>query len=244
MKKAVIAFVVLGIVGAGGYGVYHHFFENTENRDTFVENGIIQEKKAHVLHGAGVDLEHYHYLEYPKDEDKIRFLFIGRVMREKGVDELFAAMSKLNKEGYDCELDVLGEMEENYADIIAQYEREGWLHYRGYQEDICPYVKKCHCFVLPSWHEGMANTNLECAACGRPIITSDIHGCKEAIIDKKTGFVVDKKDLDDLYRVMLEFINLSNSERCIMGKEGRKYMELHFDKKKVVKNTINLMSIT
>ena len=220
------------------------FFENTENRDTFVDNRIIQEKKAHVLPGAGVDLEHYHYLEYPKDEDKIRFLFIGRVMREKGVDELFAAMSKLNKEGYDCELDVLGEMEENYADIIAQYEREGWLHYRGYQEDIRPYVKKCHCFVLPSWHEGMANTNLECAACGRPIITSDIHGCKEAIIDKKTGFVVDKKDLDDLYRVMLEFINLSKSERCIMGKEVRKYMELHFDKKKVVKNTINLMSIT
>ena len=220
------------------------FFENTENRDTFVDNRIIQEKKAHVLPGAGVDLEHYHYLEYPKDEDKMRFLFIGRVMREKGVDELFAAMSKLNKEGYDCELDVLGEMEENYADIIAQYEREGWLHYRGYQEDVRSYVKKCHCFVLPSWHEGMANTNLECAACGRPIITSDIHGCKEAIIDKKTGFVVDKKDLDDLYRGILEFINLSNSERCIMGKEGRKYMELHFDKKKVVKNTINLMSIT
>ena len=118
------------------------------------------------------------------------------------------------------------------------------MHYRGYQEDVRSYVKKCHCFVLPSWHEGMANTNLECAACGRPIITSDIHGCKEAIIDKKTGFVVDKKDLDDLYRGMLEFINLSNSERCIMGKEGRKYMELHFDKKKVVKNTINLMSIT
>lgn len=220
------------------------FFENTENRDTFVDNGIIQEKKAHVLPGAGVDLEHYHYLEYPKDNEKTRFLFIGRVMREKGVDELFAAMSKLNKEGYDCELDVLGEMEENYADILAQYEREGWLHYRGYQEDIRPYVKKCHCFVLPSWHEGMANTNLECAACGRPIITSDIHGCKEAIVDKKTGFGVNKKDLDDLYRVMLEFINLSNSERCIMGKEGRKYMEIHFDKKKVVKNTINLMSIT
>lgn len=214
------------------------FFENTENRDTFVDNRIIQEKKAHVLPGAGVDLEHYHYLEYPKDEDKIRFLFIGRVMREKGVDELFAAMSKLNKEGYDCELDVLGEMEENYADIIAQYEREGWLHYRGYQEDVRSYVKKCHCFVLPSWHEGMANTNLECAACGRPIITSDIHGCLEAVEDGVTGYLIKKQNSEDLYEVMKRFVSLNYKERKNMGVAGRKRMEEMFDKKKVVTNTI------
>jgi glycosyltransferase involved in cell wall biosynthesis len=217
------------------------FFENTENRDTFVDNGIIQEKKAHVLPGAGVDLEHYHYLEYPKDEDKMRFLFIGRVMREKGVDELFAAMSKLNKEGYDCELDVLGEMEENYTDIIAQYEREGWLHFRGYQEDVRLYVKKCHCFVLPSWHEGMANTNLECAACGRPIITSDIHGCKEAIINNTTGLLFEKGSLEDLYYTFAKFIKLPNSDREKMGWLGRKHMEELFDKRKIVKETLEAL---
>lgn len=217
------------------------FFENTENRDTFVDNRIIQEKKAHVLPGAGVDLEHYHYLEYPKDEDKIRFLFIGRVMREKGVDELFAAMSKLNKEGYDCELDVLGEMEENYADIIAQYEREGWLHYRGYQEDIRPYVKKCHCFVLPSWHEGMANVNLECAACGRPIITSDIYGCKESVINNTTGLLFEKGNLNDLYYTLVEFVKLSNGDREKMGWLGRKHMEELFDKRKIVNETMEAL---
>lgn len=219
------------------------FFENTENRDTFVDNRIIQEKKSYVLSGAGVDLEHYHYLEYPKDEDKIRFLFIGRVMREKGVDELFAAMSKLNKEGYDCELDVLGEMEENYADIIAQYEREGWLHYRGYQEDIRPYVKKCHCFVLPSWHEGMANTNLECAACGRPVITSDIHGCLEAVEDGVTGYLVKKQNSEDIYEAMKRFTSLLHNERKNMGVAGRKRVEKLFDKKVVVAKTICKMSI-
>lgn len=219
------------------------FFENTENRDTFVDNRIIQEKKAHVLPGAGVDLEHYHYLEYPKDEDKIRFLFIGRVMREKGVDELFAAMSKLNKEGYDCELDVLGEMEENYADILAQYEREGWLHYRGYQEDIRPYVKKCHCFVLPSWHEGMANTNLECAACGRPVITSNISGCREAVIDCISGFLCKRKNSDDLVKVIEHFIQLSYQERKNMGLAGRMHMEEVFDKEKVVEETLKELTV-
>lgn len=219
------------------------FFENTENRDTFVDDEIIQEKKSHVLPGAGVDLEHYHYLEYPKDNEKTRFLFIGRVMREKGVDELFAAMSKLNKEGYQCELDVLGGMEENYADIIAKYEREGWLHYRGYQEDIRSYVKKCHCFVLPSWHEGMANTNLECAACGRPIITSDIHGCLEAVEDGVTGYLVKKQNSEDLYEVMKRFTSLLHNERKNMGVAGRKRMEKLFDKKVVVAKTICKMSI-
>lgn len=219
------------------------FFENTENRDTFVDNGIIQGRKTHVLPGAGVDLEHYHYLEYPKDEDKIRFLFIGRVMREKGVDELFAAMSKLNKEGYDCELDVLGEMEENYADILAQYEREGWLHYRGYQEDIRPYVKKCHCFVLPSWHEGMANTNLECAACGRPVITSNISGCREAVIDCISGFLYKRKNSDDLVKVVEHFIQLSYQERKNMGLAGRMHMEEVFDKEKVVEETLKELTV-
>ena len=214
------------------------FFENTENRDTFVDDGIIQEKKSHVLPGAGVDLEHYHYLEYPKDNEKTRFLFIGRVMREKGVDELFTAMSKLNKEGYHCELDVLGGMEENYADIIAKYEREGWLHYRGYQEDIRPYVKKCHCFVLPSWHEGMANTNLECAACGRPIITSNIPGCREAVENGISGYLIEVRNAKDLFLRLKRFLNISYSERKQMGISGRKQMELFFDKKKVVKESL------
>ena len=76
------------------------FFENVENRDIMVDMGIIPKEKTHVLAGAGVDLEHFHYAEYPKDTDTTRFLFIGRIMQAKGIDELFEAMKRLNQEGY------------------------------------------------------------------------------------------------------------------------------------------------
>ena len=217
------------------------FFENSENRDVIVNYGIVPLEKTQVLAGAGVDLEHFQYIEYPEECECTIFLFIGRVMREKGIDELFEAMRRLKQGGYNCSLDVLGGFEENYSSKIKKYEEEGWLHYQGYQDDVRPFIEKCHCFVLPSWHEGMANTNLECAASGRPVITSNIHGCLEAVIDGKTGYLAEKKSADDLYKTMKKFIQLSYKERKEMGLAGRRHIEAVFDKKKVVEETMSYL---
>ena len=92
--------------------------------------------------------------------------------------------------------------------------------------------------MLPSWHEGMANTNLECAASGRPVITSNIHGCLEAVEDGVSRYLCEKQNADDLYRVMKQFTKLSYNQRKAMGLAGRKHMEEVFDKKKVVEDTI------
>lgn len=214
------------------------FFENIENRDVLVDMGIVPEEKTHILAGAGVDLEYFKYLNYPKENTITKFLFIGRVMQEKGIDELFNAMKILDSEGYSCSLDVLGEFEENYLSKIQQYEKEGWLHYHGYQNDIKPFVKKCHCFVLPSWHEGMANSNLECAAMGRPVITSNIHGCLEAVDEGVSGFLCEKQNAGNLSDIMKKFIKLPYEKKIKMGIAGRKRMELLFDKRKIVDKTI------
>lgn len=216
------------------------FFENEENKNIFVGNKIIKEEQACRLNGAGVNLEKYKVSEYPNGE-KIKFLFMGRVMAEKGINELFDAMKRLVAEGINCELDVLGGYEENFKDIIEQYEAEGWLHYHGYQKDVRPFIAASHCFVLPSWHEGMANTNLECAASGRPVITSNIPGCMEAVEDGVSGFLCEKQNADDLYRVMKHFTELSYNERKAMGLAGRKRMEEIFDKRKVVAKTISYL---
>lgn len=213
------------------------FFENAENRQIFLEEHIVREQQTCLLNGAGVNLEHYQVTEYPAG-DETKFLYIGRVMQEKGVDELFAAMRKLVAEGYSCALDVVGMYEEDYKETIAQGKAEGWLHYHGFQKDVRPFIENCHCFVLPSWHEGMANTNLECAASGRPVITSNIHGCLEAVEDGVTGFLCEKQNADDLCRVMKQFTELSYSQREAMGHAGRNRMEEIFDKKKVVEETI------
>ena len=218
------------------------FFENSGNRQVFLDEGIVAENKTCLLSGAGVNLEHYAYVPYP-EAGTTRFLFVGRVMKEKGVEELFAAMERLNAEGADCCLDVLGGYEENYADTIQNYEQQGWLHYHGYVTDVRPFIEKAHCFVLPSYHEGMANTNLECAAMGRPLITSDIPGCKEAVLDGVSGLLCEPQNADSLYEVMKHFLSLSSEIRAQMGCVGRSHMEAVFDKKKVVMETIVALSL-
>lgn len=216
------------------------FFENEGDRQIFIREKIVKEEQTHRLNGAGVNIEKYQVVDYPQG-NKFKFLFMGRVMAEKGIDELFEAMRKIISDGISCELDVLGGYEENYKDKIEKYESEGWLHYHGYQKDVRPFIEACHCFVLPSWHEGMANTNLESAATGRPIITSNIHGCKEAVVDGKTGFLANRKDAEDLYKVMKKMTQLSYEERQVMGLAGREHMEKVFDKKKVVGETISCL---
>lgn len=217
------------------------FFENEENRQILLDAGIIRPEQSCLLNGAGVDLEEFSYQPYPTDQSATRFLFIGRVMREKGVDELFAAMKKLRMDGVACSLDILGGFDEDYSAMIEAYEQEGWLKYWGYQDDVRPFIANCHCFVLPSWHEGMANTNLECAASGRPVITSNIHGCMEAVEDGVTGFLCEKQNVESLYQAMKGFCELSLEEKQNLGRRGRERMEMHFDKSLVVKNTIRAL---
>ena len=216
------------------------FFENVENMQSFLERKIVNEKQACLLNGAGVNLEYFSEREYPAN-DMLHFLFIGRVMKEKGIDELFLAMKMLIKDQCPVKLDVLGEYEEDYKEKVEKYELEGWLQFHGFQNDVRPYIEQAHCFVLPSWHEGMANTNLECAAMARPVITSNIHGCLEAVEDGVTGYLCEKQDVDSLYETMKKFTKLSYEERKEMGLAGRRRMEKMFDKRNVVAKTIEAL---
>lgn len=214
------------------------FFENEGNKQVFLAENIIAEDRACVLNGAGVNLEDFPYREYPEDSHTTRFLFIGRVMREKGVDELLTATKALLQEGLDCSLEIVGGYEEDYLETIRRYEGEGWLKYHGFQPDVKPFIASCHCAVLPSWHEGMANTNLEAAAMGRPVITTNVYGCKEAVTEGESGFLSEAKNWENLRDVMKRFVMLSREERAAMGTAGRKYMESRFDKTMVVDKTL------
>lgn len=219
------------------------FFENVENKQIFVDNEIIKESQSHLLNGAGVNLNHYYFTEYPAESDTTKFLFVGRIMTEKGVNELFEAIDGLNTDGYKCLLDVVGEYEEDYKGLIESYSKKGWLNYHGFQKDVRPFIENSDCFVLPSWHEGMANTNLECASMGRPIITSNIHGCKEAVIENSTGFLCEIKNPDNLYTQLKKFIELPYESKVEMGKQSRIHMENIFDKNKVVAETVKELEL-
>ncbi len=213
------------------------FFENSGDRETFLSYKCCRREQTHLLNGAGVNTESFSYMDYP-DNDVFRFLFVGRVMKEKGIEELFDAMIKLQKENTCC-LDVVGPCEENYKDLLSKYEAEGWLMYHGYQSDVRPFIANCDCFVLPSYHEGMANTNLESASSGRPVITSNIPGCKESVVDGVSGFLCEPKNADSLFIAMKKMMN--HPDRETMGRAGRNHMISVFEKKKVVNDTISVM---
>lgn len=217
------------------------FFENEGNKQVFLENHLIREEQSCRLNGAGVNREEYPYTEYPDEGEPVRFLFIGRVMKEKGVDELFEAARRIKKEYPDVLFDIVGPMEDEYDSVIKKLEDDGIITYYGYQKDVKPFIARCHCFVLPSWHEGMANTLLEAGAMGRPLITTRIHGCMEAV--SSNGFLVNVKDWDDLYKKLLDFISLDWKIKKEMGELSSSYISMTFDKKIIVERTIEGLKI-
>ena len=213
------------------------FFENAENAKIFREKKITPAWQQTVLPGAGVNLESYSYQEYPNN-DKVRFLYLGRIMKEKGMDELFWAVQELRKEcAGQFVLDLVGFFEDEYKEQVEKLTQDGIAVFHGFQENPRPYYGKADCVVLPSYHEGMSNVLLEAAATGRPLITSDIPGCREAVKQGISGLLCPVKDRNALLHAMEDFLKLSKEERKAMGRAGRKYMEEQYDKEKVVKKT-------
>lgn len=220
------------------------FFENQENQEVFLQNNIIKKKQSCLLPGAGIDLQEYEFADYPDSIKKVRFLFIGRIMREKGIEELFKAAKNLKKIYPEVSFDIVGPMEDDYKNRIQSLVKNGIIHYYGYQEDVKPMIRESHCFVLPSYHEGMANTLLEAGAMGRPLITSRIHGCMEAVEEGKNGWLVNVKDARELEWQMKKFVELPWEEKKKMGQASRKIMEEKFKKEIVVEKTMDKLSLT
>lgn len=238
LKKFVLALYRPALKGARVV-----FFENAGNRDTLAATGVVPKGRDVVLHGAGVNLEDYPCQPYPQ-EGPVRFLFVGRVMHEKGVDELFAAAKRMKQQyGEQVEFHMVGSFEEAYKPVMDQLEQAGVVKYHGYQSDMKPFYAMAGCVVLPSYHEGMSNVLLEAAASGRPLITSDIPGCREAVENGVSGYLCPAKDADALYEAMRRFAALSVEQRSQMGRCGRERMEQQFSKTAVVAETIKQLEI-
>ena len=214
------------------------FFENSGNRDTLVAAGVVPKGRDVVLNGAGVNLDDFPYQPYPQDTI-VRFLFVGRVMHEKGVDELFAAAKRMKQEyGDKVEFHIVGSFEEAYKPVMDELVDAGIVQYHGYQTDMKPFYAMAACVVLPSYHEGMSNVLLEAAASGRPLITSDIPGCREAVKDGVNGYLCKPQDADGLCEMLEKFVYLPDDICDEMGVRGRDLMYERFDKKIVVRTTI------
>ncbi|MEI6603052.1 MAG: glycosyltransferase [Clostridia bacterium] len=219
------------------------FFENVGNRDTLVQEKIVKKAQTIVMPGAGVNLDEFTATLYPDAQDGIRYLFVGRIMKEKGVDELFTAIKRLKAIYQETSFDFIGWYEDDYKATVEALERDGVIRFHGFQLEVRPFIAQAHCVILPSWHEGMSNTLLESAAMCRPVITNAIHGCMEAVLDGRTGYLTKLQDADDLFLKMKQFVELPQEKRRQMGVAGRAHMAQVFDKKLVVARTIEALRV-
>ena len=205
------------------------FFQNEENRGIFEKLGITARKKRMVM-GSGVNLDRHCYEEYPAGEET-HFLFVGRVMKERGILEYIEAAKTLHSDR--VFFDIMGYCDEDYQDMLDELEREGIVHQIGFHTEVHPYLASSSAIVVASFHEGMSNALIEGAATGRPVIASNISGCLEAFEEGKTGFGFTPGHADELIRAMKRFLALSYEERARMGRRAREKMEREFDRKLV-----------
>lgn len=205
------------------------FFQNEENRGIFQRMGIVPNKTRMVM-GSGVSLERHTYEAYPEREET-HFLFVGRVMKERGILEYIEAAKRLHSDK--VFFDIMGYCDEDYQELLDTLEKEGIVRQIGFQTQVHEYLAAADAIVVASFHEGMSNALIEGAATGRPVIASNISGCLEAFEDGVTGFGFTPGKPEELIAAMEKFLALSVQERAAMGRRGREKMEREFDRKLV-----------
>lgn len=209
------------------------FFQNMDNRAFMLSRNMIK-GNYDMLPGSGVNLLQYQVLPYPQ-KDTIDFVFIARIMKEKGIDQYLDAAKVIRKKYPYTRFHVCGECEQNYGDLLEQLQEEGIIIYHGLVKDMVSMHANMNCTIHPSYYpEGLSNVLLESCACGRPIITTDRAGCRELIDDGINGFVCKEKDSQDLIEKIEKFLSLSREERMKMGVAGRKKVEQEFDRNIVI----------
>ncbi|MBQ9150974.1 MAG: glycosyltransferase family 4 protein [Clostridia bacterium] len=208
------------------------FFQNTGDLRFFTERGILRDRYG-LLPGSGVNLERFTPLYYPQD-GTVRFLFVGRITAAKGIGEYLTAARAIRNEYPHTEFHLCGYCETGYEALLQAAITDHTVIYHGEVEDVRPLLRDAHCIVLPSYHEGMANALLEGAASARPVIATNIHGCREIFDDGITGFSCQPRSTDSLEDAMKRFIALPYEDKMQMGSAGYRKVATEFDRRIVV----------
>lgn len=218
---------------------YKVFFQNTGDRDFFIDNRMIG-FNYEMLPGSGCNLEEHPYTEMP-DDGVIRFLFIGRVMKLKGIDVYLKAAEILKTKYPNTEFIIAGwNEEEEYKKIVAEYQEKGFVNYIGFRDDINDWIAKCNCTVLPSHGgEGVPNVLLESAAMGRICIGSNIPGTVNVIDDGVTGYLFGSEDVVGLVAAMEKVVTMDLESRRAMGLAGHEKVKAEFDRQIVVSKYVD-----
>lgn len=231
--------LTLGLYRRGLHGAEKVFFQNTANREFMLEHGVLGNPGApcvsnDVLPGSGVNVTHFNAIDYPAEDSSINFITVGRIMHDKGTGELIDAARVVRAHHPEVLFRLLGSFDEDLEQVVSAATAEGLIDYIPAQSDVRPYVGMASALVHPSYHEGMSNVCLEAASIGRPVIASDIPGCRETFDEGVTGIGFEPRNVESLVDALERFITLPYAQRRAMGIAGREKVIREFDRQIVI----------
>lgn len=209
------------------------FFQNEDNLRFFMEHNIFSGKMER-LPGSGVSTDYHTFVPYPENTKDIVFSTVGRIMRDKGCMELAEAARQVKQKYPEVRFRMIGFFDENCPAEFRDAIQSGVVEHVENQQDVRPFYAGSHAIIHPSYHEGMSNVLLEAAATGRPVIASNIPGCRETFDEGISGIGFEPRNADDLICAIERFIALPHEQKASMGFEGRKKMEREFSRQIVV----------
>lgn len=221
----------------------HVIFQNLDNRQVFIDLGIVSEHKTAVVNGSGVDITHFEVKPLPLTP---KFLLIARLLGGKGIREYVKAANFVKQKYPEAIFQLVGPEDPSPDGIsleeLASLNQNSSVDYLGSTDDVRPYIGACSIFVLPSYHEGLPRTVLEAMATERPILTTDVPGCRETVINGENGWLVEKSNVEQLAEKMTWFIE-NQAEWQRMAKASRKMVENKFDVHKVNAELLKIMEL-
>lgn len=215
------------------------FFQNEDDRDLFIQKRIVGANQARILPGSGVDLDHFQPESLPPVGDGMKFLFVGRLLGDKGVREFVNAARMLRSEYPAWRFQLLGELDSANRSGIGSEElrgwiEEGWVEHLGQASDVRAHIAAATSVVLPSYREGLPRSLLEAAAMGRPLIATDVPGNRR-LINGRNGFLCEPKSWTSLADAMRRLGSMDEAAISAMGRESRMLVEREFGVDRVIK---------
>ncbi len=222
------------------------FFQNNDDKSMFIQKKIISSNTiTQIVNGSGVDLDYFKYIPYIKKKN-FNFLLIARLLYDKGIAEYVESAKKIRSVYPEIVFNLIGYFYKSPNAIseaqINEWSSAGLINFIGKTDDVRPYLAECSVYVLPSYREGTPRSVLEAMAIGRPIITTDVPGCRETVVDGENGFLVKDHDPDSLTKAMLK-LYIDSSLPKKMGERSRKLAEEKYDVHKVNAVILNKMAI-
>ncbi len=224
------------------------FFQNPHDRELFVKNSLVKSNKTDLLPGSGIDTQKFKPLPKERDDGKFKFLFIARLVKDKGIIEYIEASKKILQKYDNIEFQVLGAFYPGNPTAITKEQMQKWqedklVNYLGTSDRVSEIIKECDCVVLPSYREGLSKVLLEAASMAKAIITTDTPGCKDVVDNGVNGFLCKVKDADSLAIQIEKILHLSPKQREEMGKKGREKIIKEFDEKIVIEKYLETVML-